>query len=85
MHRAVYHGDPASPKAMPASRRLPICWLKAGPRLQDEKPRGAIGQYEFRVSSTRSHYRFSALLTEGEIYRHDLEDRDEAKATFSSF
>jgi N-acetylmuramoyl-L-alanine amidase len=86
-YRAVYHGDPASPKADASISAVADLLAEQGRVFQDEKSlRAAIGQYEFlRKQYPGSHYRFSALLTEGEIYRHDLEDRDEAKATFQQF
>ena len=86
-YRAVYHGDPASPKADASVSAVADLLAEQGRVFQDEKSlHDAIGQYEFlRKQYPSSHYRFSALLTEGEIYRRDLEDRDEAKATFQQF
>jgi N-acetylmuramoyl-L-alanine amidase len=86
-YRAVYHADPASPKADASVSAVADLLAEQGRVFQDEKSlRDAIGQYEFlRKQYPASHYRFSALLTEGEIYRRDLEDRDEAKATFQQF
>jgi len=86
-YRAVYHSDPASPKADASVSAVADLLAEQGRVFQDEKSlRAAIGQYEFlRKEYPGSHYRFSALLTEGEIYRRDLEDRDEAKATFQQF
>ncbi|QNI32026.1 N-acetylmuramoyl-L-alanine amidase [Alloacidobacterium dinghuense] len=86
-YRAVYHGDPASPKADASILAVADLLAEQGRVFQDEKSlQDAIGQYEFlRKQYPASRYRFSALLTEGEIYRRDLEDRDEAKATFQQF
>ncbi len=86
-YRAVYHGDPASPKADASVSAVADLLAQQGRVFQDEKSlHDAIGQYEFlRKQYPGSRYRFSALLTEGEIYRRDLEDRDEAKATFQQF
>jgi N-acetylmuramoyl-L-alanine amidase len=86
-YRAVYHGDPASPKADASISAVADLLAEQGRVFQDEKSlRAAIGQYEFlRKQYPGSRYRFSALLTEGEIYRRDLEDRDEAKAAFQQF
>jgi len=86
-YRAVYHGDPASPKADASILAVADLLAEQGRVFQDEKSlHDAIGQYEFlRREYPGSRYRFSALLTEGEIYRRDLEDRDEAKTTFQEF
>src|SRR6201999_4242631 len=55
--------------------------------FQDQKAlRDAIGQYEFlRHQYPASRYRFSALLTEAEIYQRDLADLDQAKAAYQNF
>src|ERR1700739_317743 len=46
----------------------------------------AIRKYDFfRKDYPGSRYRFSALLTEGEIYLRDLNDREAARATFQQF
>lgn len=86
-YRAVYHGDPASPKADASILAVADLLAEQGRVFQDEKSlHDAIGQYEFlRKQYPGSRYRFSALLTEGEIYRRDLDDRDEAKAVFQQF
>jgi len=86
-YRAVYHGDPASPKADASVSAVADLLAEQGRIFQDGKSlHDAIGQYEFlRKQYPASRYRFSALLTEGEIYRRDLEDRDEAKAVFQQF
>ena len=86
-YRAVYHGDPASPKADASVAAVADLLAEEGRIFQDEKAlRDAIGQYEFlRKQYPASRYRFSALLTEGEIYLRDLNDRDQAKASFQQF
>jgi len=86
-YRAVYHADPASPKADASISAVADLLAEQGRVFQDEKSlRDAIGQYEFlRKQYPGSRYRFSALLTEGEIYRRDLEDREQAKSTFQQF
>ena len=86
-YRAVYHGDPASPKADASISAVADLLAEQGRIFQDEKSlHDAIGQYEFlRRQYPASRYRYSALLTEGEIYRHDLDDRSEAKASFQQF
>lgn len=86
-YRAIYHADPASPKADVSISAVADLLAEQGRIFQDEKSlHDAIGQYEFlRKQYPASRYRFSALLTEGEIYRRDLEDRDSAKAVFQKF
>ncbi len=52
----------------------------------DKSLHDAIAQYEFlRKQYPASRYRFSALLTEGEIYLRDLNDREAARASFQEF
>ncbi|HEX3469719.1 MAG TPA: AMIN domain-containing protein, partial [Silvibacterium sp.] len=86
-YRAVYHGDPASAKADASVLAVADLLAEEGRVFQDEKAlRDAIGQYEFlRNAYPWSRYRFSALLTEGEIYLRDLNDRERARATFQEF
>jgi N-acetylmuramoyl-L-alanine amidase len=86
-YRAVYHGDPASAKADTSVLAVGDLLAEEGRVFQDEKAlRDAIVQYEFlRNAYPWSHYRFSALLTEGEIYLRDLNDRESARATFQEF
>jgi N-acetylmuramoyl-L-alanine amidase len=86
-YRAVYHGDPASPKADASILAVADLLAEQGRVFQDEKSlHDAIGQYEFlRKQYPGSRFRASALFTQGEIYLRDLEDRDTAKATFQQF
>jgi N-acetylmuramoyl-L-alanine amidase len=86
-YRAVYHSDPGSPRADASISAVADLLAEQGRIFQDEKSlHDAIGQYEFlRKQYPASRYRYSALLTEGEIYRRDLEDRDQAKSTFQQF
>src|SRR5579883_2600269 len=86
-YRAVYHGDPASPKADASISAVAGLLAEQGRLFQDEKSlHDAIGQYEFlRRQYPGSRFRYSALLTEGEIYLHDLDDRDSARQTFQQF
>src|SRR5271170_5873639 len=86
-YRAIYHSDPASPKAVASVSAVGDLLAEEGRVFQDEKAlRDAIVQYEFlRNAYPWSHYRFSALLTEGEIYLRDLNDRESARATFQEF
>jgi len=85
--RAVYHGNPASPKADASVFAVAGLLAEEGRVFSDEKPlHDAIGQYEFlRQQYPGSRYRFSALITEGEIYRHDIGDREGAKQKFQQF
>jgi N-acetylmuramoyl-L-alanine amidase len=86
-YRAVYHGDPGSPKADASISAVADLLAEQGRIFQDDKSlHDAIGQYEFlRKQYPGSRFRYSALLTEGEIYFHDLDDRDSAKAAFQQF
>ena len=84
--RAVYHGNPASPKADASVFAVAGLLAEEGRVFSDEKPlHDAIGQYEFlRLQYPASRYRFSALITEGEIYRHDIGDREGGEAKVSA-
>jgi N-acetylmuramoyl-L-alanine amidase len=86
-YRAIYHGDPASPRADASVSAVADLLAEEGRVFQDEKAlHDAIGQYEFlRRTYPGSRYRFSALLTEGEIYLRDLNDREKARAAFQEF
>jgi N-acetylmuramoyl-L-alanine amidase len=86
-YRAIYHGDPASPKADASVSAVADLLAEEGRIFQDERAlHDAIGQYEFlRKAYPSSRYRFSALLTEGEIYLRDLNDRENARAIFQEF
>src|ERR1700761_5504632 len=86
-YRSIYHGDPGSSKADASVSAVADLLAEEGRIFQDEKAlHDAIAQYEFlRKQYPASRYRYSALLTEGEIYRRDLEDRDQAKSTFQQF
>jgi N-acetylmuramoyl-L-alanine amidase len=86
-YRAVYHDDPASPHADASISAVADLLAEQGRVFQDEKSlHDAIGQYEFlRREYPGSRMRFGALLTEAEIYRRDLGDRDTARSTFQQF
>jgi N-acetylmuramoyl-L-alanine amidase len=86
-YRAIYHSDPASPKADASIAAVADLLAEEGRVFQDQKAlRDAIGQYEFlRHQYPASRYRFSALLTEAEIYQRDLADLDQAKAAYQNF
>jgi N-acetylmuramoyl-L-alanine amidase len=86
-YRAIYHGDPGSPKADASIAAVADLLAEEGRIFQDEKAlHDAIGQYEFlRRQYPGTRYRFSALLTEGEIYQRDLADPEQAKAAYQNF
>jgi N-acetylmuramoyl-L-alanine amidase len=86
-YRAIYHGNPSSPRADASVLAVAELLTEQGRHYSDSKLlNDAIGQYEFlRTQYPASSYRFSALIAEGEIYRRDLGDRDEAKKKFQQF
>ncbi len=86
-YRAIYHGNPASPKADASVLAVAELLTEEGRHFSDQRMlRDAIGQYEFlRTQYPASGYRFTALFAEGQIYRRDLVERDEAKKTFQQF
>jgi len=86
-YRAIYHSDPASPKADASIAAVADLLAEEGRVFQDAKLlRDAIGQYEFlRKEYPASRFRFSALLTEGEIEQRDFGDLQQAKTTYQNF
>jgi N-acetylmuramoyl-L-alanine amidase len=86
-YRAIYHSDPASPKADASIAAVADLLAEEGRIFQDPKLlHDAIGQYEFlRKQYPASRYQASALLTEGEIQQRDFGDLDAAKAVYSNF
>lgn len=86
-YRAIYHTDPASPKADASVYAVAELLAEEGRVFEDNKLlTNAIGQYEFlRREYPGSHYRFSALFTEAEIYRRDLGQRATAQSIFQQF
>jgi N-acetylmuramoyl-L-alanine amidase len=86
-YRAIYHGNPASPKADASAFAVAELLTEEGRHFSDQVLlNDAIGQYEFlSLQYPASQYRFSALFAEGEIYRHDLFDRDQARKKFQQF
>ncbi len=87
LYRAIYHDDPASPKADASIFAVAQLLAEQGRVLRDEKSsHDAIGQYEFlRREYPGSRYRADALLAEGDIYFRDLNDRPQAKTTYQDF
>jgi N-acetylmuramoyl-L-alanine amidase len=86
-YRAIYHGNSASPRADASVLAVAQLLTEEGRHYSDPKLlNDAIGQYEFlRRQYPASRYRFTALIAEGQIYRRDLGDRDEAKKKFQQF
>jgi len=86
-YRRVYFGSPGSPKADPSVVATAELMVEMGRRFDDNKIlRGAVEQYRFlRKEYPGSKYRFDALFTIGEIYKDDLNDIQEARATFNDF
>ena len=86
-YRRVYFGAPTSSKADPSVVATAELMVEMGRQFDDSKIlRGAIGQYRFlRKEYPGSKYRFDALFTIGEVYKDDLGDPEEARATFEEF
>jgi N-acetylmuramoyl-L-alanine amidase len=86
-YRSVYYGAPSSPKADPSVVAVAETLVEMGRRFDDDKIlHAAIGQYKFlRREYPGSKYRCDALFTIGEIYNDDLNDREQARATFEDF
>ncbi|HTW45336.1 MAG TPA: N-acetylmuramoyl-L-alanine amidase [Acidobacteriaceae bacterium] len=86
-YRVIYHTNPASPYADASVTAVADLLAEEGRVFEDDKAlHDAIGQYTFlRTNYPRSQYRYSALLTIGEIYLRDLNDPVQAKATFEEF
>jgi N-acetylmuramoyl-L-alanine amidase len=86
-YRRVYFGAPASSKADSSVVAVAELEVEMGRRFDDNKVlQAAVKQYEFlRKEYPGSKYRFDALFTVGEIYKDDLDDPEEAKATFEQF
>ena len=86
-YRAVYHSNPRSAHADASVSAVADLLAEEGRIFQDDKAlHDAIGQYEFlRANYPQSRYRYSALLTIGEIYLRDLNDPEHARASFEQF
>lgn len=86
-YRAVYHSNPAAPRADASISAVADLLAEEGRVFQDDKAlHDAIGQYEFlRANYPQSRFCYSALLTMGEIYLRDLNDPDSARSTFEQF
>jgi N-acetylmuramoyl-L-alanine amidase len=86
-YRNVYFGAPISTKADPSAVAVAETLVEMGRRFDDDKIlEEAVAQYKFlRKEYPGSKYRCDALFTIGEIYKDDLNDPDEARATFEEF
>lgn len=86
-YRRVYFGAPTSTKADASVVAVAELQVEMGRRFEETKIlQAAVRQYEFlRKQYPGSKYRFDALFTVGEIYKDDLDDPEEAKATFEEF
>jgi N-acetylmuramoyl-L-alanine amidase len=86
-YRNVYYGAPISTKADPSVVAVAETLVEMGRRFDDDKIlNAAIAQYKFlRREYPGSKYRCDALFTIGEIYKDDLNDSEQARATFEEF
>jgi N-acetylmuramoyl-L-alanine amidase len=86
-YRNVYYGAPTSTKADPSVVAVAEILVEMGRRFDDAKIlNSAIAQYKFlRREYPGSKYRCDALFTIGEIYKDDLGQPDQARATFQDF
>jgi len=86
-YRRVYFGAPTSSKGDASVVAVAELEVEMGRRFDDNQIlQSAVKQYEFlRKEYPGSKYRFDALFTIGEIYKDDLDDPEEAKATFEEF
>src|SRR5262252_2069104 len=86
-YRTIYFGAPASAKADPSVVASAELMVEMGRQFEDNKIlRQAVEQYRFlRKEYPGSKYRFDALFTIGEVYKDDLNDPEEARATFAEF
>lgn len=86
-YRKVYYTAPTSSKADAAVLAVAELLDEQGRVLNDPKSyKDAIGQLVFlRREYPGSKYRVEALFTIGEIFRDDLNDNAEAKATFEDY
>ncbi len=86
-YRSIYFGAPTSSKADPSAVAVAETLVEMGRRFDDDTIlNGAIAQYKFlRREYPGSKYRCDALFTIGEIYKDDLNDPEQARATFAEF
>jgi N-acetylmuramoyl-L-alanine amidase len=86
-YRNVYFGAPTSSKADPSVVAVAETLVEMGRHFDDDKIlNGAIAQYKFlRREYPGSKYRCDALFTIGEIYKDDLNDRQQSRSVFQEF
>ena len=86
-YRNVYFGAPASTKADPSVVAVAETLVEMGRRFDDDKIlHEAVAQYKFlRKEYPGSKYRCDALFTIGEIYKDDLNDPADARASSRNF
>ena len=86
-YRRVYFGAPTSSKGDASVVAVAELQVEMGRQFNDNQIlQSAVKQYEFlRKEYPGSKYRFDALFTIGEIYKDDLDDPEEAQATFEEF
>ena len=86
-YRSVYYTAPTSNRADASVVGVAELLAEMGRQFNDERAlRSAIGQYEFlRREYPGSRYRVQALFTIAQIYKDDLNDAEEARATFEEF
>ncbi len=86
-YRNVYYGAPSSTKADPSVVAVAETLVEMGRRFDDDTIlKEAVAQYKFlRKEYPGSRYRCDALFTIGEIYKDDLDDPEQARATFEEF
>lgn len=86
-YRRVYYTSPTSARADDAV--VAVAELLAEVGREFNEPRmleAAVGQYEFlRREYPGSKYRVDALFTIGQIYKEDLNDKAQSKASFQEF
>ncbi|HUQ50346.1 MAG TPA: N-acetylmuramoyl-L-alanine amidase [Terriglobales bacterium] len=85
--RRVYYVAPTSNKADESALAVAEVMAEYGRVFGEEKSfRDAIGQFEFlRREYPGSKFRIEALFTIGQIYREDLDDAKQARASFEDF
>ena len=86
-YRRVYLGCPTCTKADPSAMVTAELLLEMGRQFDDDSIlRSAIKQYEFlRREYPGSKSRSQALFTVGDIYKNDLDEPSQARATFQEF
>ena len=86
-YRRVYYLAPGSSKADPSVFTVAQLLAESGRQFNNSKTlHSAIEQYQFlRREYPGSKYRVQALFAIAEIYKDDLSDRQQAKASFEEF